>query len=52
LNVAQSVPSPILGAAIFAASMALLYLWKSKLNLLAVVAGAAILGTLFGTGAS
>jgi chromate transporter len=51
-NVAQSVPSLILGAAIFAASMALLYLWKSKLNVLAVVAGAAILGTLFGAGAS
>ena len=51
-NVAQSIPSPILGAAIFAASMALLYLWKSKLNVLAVVAGTAILGTLFGAGAS
>jgi chromate transporter len=51
-NVAQSIPSPIIGAAIFAASMALLYLWKSKLNVLAVVAGTAILGTLFGAGTS
>ena len=50
-NVAQSVPSLALGAAIFAASLALLYLWKSKLNVLAVIGGAAILGTLFGTGA-
>jgi chromate transporter len=51
-NVAQSVPSPVVGAAIFAASLALLYLWKSKLNVLAVVAGTALLGTLFGMGAS
>ena len=41
-NVAQSVPSLAVGAAIFAASLALLYLWKSKLNVLAVVVGAAI----------
>ena len=51
-NVAQSVPSLVLGAAIFAASLALLYLWKSKLNVLAVITGAAILGTLFGASAS
>jgi chromate transporter len=50
-NVAQSVPSLALGTAIFAASLALLYLWKSKLNVLAVVAGAAILGMLFASGA-
>jgi chromate transporter len=51
-NVAQSVPSIALGGMIFAASLALLYFWKSKLNVLGVVAGAAILGTLFATGGS
>jgi chromate transporter len=51
-NAALSVPSLALGAAIFAASLALLYLWKSKLNVLAVIGGAAILGTLFGASAS
>lgn len=50
-NVAKSVPSPALGAAIFAASLALLYLWKSKLNVLAVVGGAGALGALFASGA-
>jgi chromate transporter len=45
-NVAQNLPSPILGAAIFAASLALLYLWQSKLNVLAVVAGTAAVGAL------
>ena len=50
-NLSQSVPSLALGLAIFAASLALLYLWKSKLNVLAVVAGAAMLGAVFGTGA-
>ncbi|HEU4499440.1 MAG TPA: chromate efflux transporter [Sphingomicrobium sp.] len=51
-NVAQSVPSLPVGAVIFAASLALLYLWKSKLNVLAVVGGAAILGTVFATSAA
>ena len=50
-SVAQSVPSLPVGVVIFAASLALLYLWKSKLNVLAVVGGAAILGTLFAAGA-
>jgi chromate transporter len=50
-NVAKSVPSPALGAAIFAASLALLYLWKSKLNVLAVVGGAGAVGALFASGA-
>ena len=50
-SVARSVPSLPVGVVIFAASLALLYLWKSKLNVLAVVGGAAILGTLFATGA-
>ena len=45
-NVAQSVPSIIPGAAIFAASLALLYLWKSKLNVMAVVFAAAAAGLL------
>jgi chromate transporter len=47
-GVAQSLPSLALGLAIFAASLALLYLWKSKLNVLAVVIGSAALGTTFG----
>ena len=51
-NVAQMVPSLTIGAAIFALSLALLYLWKSKLNVLAVVVGAALLGCLFGAGGS
>lgn len=43
-NVADSVPSLPAGAAIFGASLAVLYLWKSKLNVLAVVLGAAAAG--------
>jgi len=49
-NVTRSVPSLGLGLAIFAASLALLYLWKSKLNVLAVVLGSATLGALFWAG--
>ncbi len=45
LNVARPTPSPIIAGLIFATALALLYLWKSKLNLLAVVAGSAMLGT-------
>ena len=45
-NVAGSVPSLAVGAAIFAASLALLYLWKSKLNLPAVILGTAAAGAL------
>lgn len=45
-SVAQGVPSIPIGAAIFAASLALLYLWKSKLNVLAAVAGTALAGLL------
>ena len=45
-NVAQNLPWPIAGAAIFAAALALLYLWKSKLNVLAVVLGSAAIGAL------
>jgi chromate transporter len=51
-NVARSVPSVAIGTAIFAAALALLYWWKSKLNVLAVVIGAAALGALFETGGS
>ena len=43
-NVAQALPAPIAGATIFAASLALLYAWKSKLNVLAVVVGSAAAG--------
>ena len=49
-SVAQSVPSLPIGIAIFIVSLALLYWWKSKLNVLAVVVGAALLGSLFGVG--
>ena len=45
-SVALSVPSLALAGAIFAAGLALLYLWKSKLSLLAVVIGSAIAGAL------
>ena len=44
LNVGRSVPSVALGGAIFAAGLALLYLWKSKLNLPVVVLGSALAG--------
>ena len=47
-HVGQSVPSLALAALIFAAALALLYLWKSKLNILVVVLGSALLGLLFG----
>jgi chromate transporter len=45
-KVAQSVPSLPIGVAIFVASLALLYLWKSKLNVLAVIVGSAVAGAL------
>ena len=48
-SVAQSVPSLALGTTIFLASLALLYLWKSRLNVLAVVLGSAMLGAMFGS---
>jgi len=46
-NVARAVPSISLASVIFAASLGLLYAWKSKLNVLAVVVGAGMLGSLF-----
>ena len=45
-NVAQSAPSMATGAILFAAALALLYRWKSKLNVLAVVAGSAVAGAV------
>ena len=45
-NVAGSMPSLAVGAAIFAASLALLYLWTSRLNLPAVILGTAMAGAL------
>ena len=44
-NVAQALPSPIAGAVIFAVSLAVLYAWKSKLNVLAVILGSAAAGS-------
>ena len=46
-NVARSVPQLLVAALLFAVALAALYLWKSKLNVLAVVAGSAIFGVLF-----
>ncbi len=45
-NVARSAPSLPLAAAIFAASLALLYLWRSKFNVLAVIPLAAGAGVI------
>jgi chromate transporter len=45
-TVARSVPSLPLAAAIFAASLVLLYLWKSRLSLPAVILGTAVAGAL------
>lgn len=51
LAVAGRVPSLVWGGAIFAAGLALLYLWKSKLNLPAVILVSGLLGWLaFGQG--
>jgi chromate transporter len=46
-NVTRSVPELLAAALLFAIALATLYLWKSKLNVLAVVAGSAIFGALF-----
>jgi chromate transporter len=43
-TVAQSVPSLAVGTAIFGAGLALLYLWKSKINVLVVIAGSGVAG--------
>lgn len=46
LHVAGTVPSLPMAGAIFAAALAILYLWPSKLNVIAVVAGASVAGLL------
>lgn len=45
-NVARSVPSPALGAIVFVAGLALLYLWRSKLSVPVVVLGSGAAGAL------
>lgn len=45
-NVGRSVPSLVAGAIIFGAGLALLYLWRSKLNVPATVLGSAAVGAL------
>jgi chromate transporter len=45
-TVARSLPSLAWGVPLFAAALALLYLWKSKLNVPAVVLGTAAAGAL------
>jgi chromate transporter len=46
-NVVASVPLLVAGAAIFAGALALLYLWRSKLNVPIAVLGSALAGALF-----
>ena len=46
LNVSRSVPSLLFGTALFATALALLYLWRSKLNVPVVVLGSALVGGL------
>ena len=45
-NVGRSVPSLPLGVAVFAAGLALLYFWRSKLSVPVVVLGSALAGAL------
>ena len=51
-GVVRSLPSAAIGLSIFAVALALLYLWKSKLNVIVVVLGSALFGTLFGSSAT
>jgi chromate transporter len=46
LNVSRSVPSLVVFAPIFVAGLALLYVWRSKLNVPVVVLGSAAAGAL------
>ena len=46
-NVARSVPELLVAVGVFSAALAVLYLWRSKLNVLGVVLGSAALGLLF-----
>jgi chromate transporter len=45
-NVSRAVPSQLLGGSIFALALAVLYRWRSKLNVPAVVLGSALAGVL------
>jgi chromate transporter len=45
-NVGQSIPSLPLGAALFLVSLALLYRWKSRLSVPAVVLGSGLIGAI------
>jgi chromate transporter len=45
-NVARSVPVLLVGAALFVGALAILYLWKSKLSVPAVVLGTGLVGTM------
>lgn len=45
-NVGRSIPSIVFGAIVFAAALALLYLWRSKLNVPVAVLGSGIAGGL------
>ncbi len=45
-NVARSAPSLPLAAVVFGAGLALLYLWRSKLSVPAVVIGSGVAGIL------
>jgi chromate transporter len=45
-NVSRSVPVLLVGAALFVGALAVLYLWKSKLSVPAVVLGTGLVGTM------
>jgi chromate transporter len=49
-NVARSVPSLLLGAAIFGVALATLYLWRSKVSVPIVVIGSALAGAIIFAG--
>ena len=46
LVVIERLPSVLLGGVIFALALAVLYLWKSKVNVVLAVVGAGFLGWL------
>lgn len=46
ISVAGSLPSVVIGAAIFAVSLALLYLWKAKTNVVGIILMAGVAGWL------
>ena len=45
-NVSRSVPSLLVGTAMFAAGLVFLYVWRSKLNVPVIILGSAIAGAL------